>query len=144
MEGDLSLLSIPDLLQMICLGRYNRDVHLHDGPIVVGVISIRQGRIERCVGMGSRGDAAFYRLIGLQRGRYKVHEANDPATPDASLSGHSWQELLMEAARRTDEAAHRAQLGPQYATFDIPTRRASGTPATPAALADFDSFDHLG
>src|ERR1041384_2830091 len=100
MEGDLSLLSIPDLLQMICLGRYNRDIHLYDGPILVGVIAIRQGRVERCIGLGARRAAAFYKLVGLRRGRYKVHEATDPSGPsDATLTSHSWQELLMEAAR---------------------------------------------
>jgi len=82
MEGDLSLLSIPDLLQMICLGRYNRDIHVYDGPILVGVISIRQGGIERCISLGSRGDAALYKLIGLRQGRYKVHEASGPSTSD--------------------------------------------------------------
>lgn len=134
MEGDLSLLSIPDLLQMICLGRYNRDIHLYDGPILVGVIAIRQGRIERCIGLGSRGDTAFYKLVGLRRGRYKVHEATDPSgAPDASLTGHSWQELLIEAARLADEAAYHARMSPQYAvSFDLPTR------TTPAALSDFD------
>jgi len=137
MEGDLSLLSIPDLLQMICLGRYNRDIHLYDGPILVGVIMIRQGRVERCIGLGTRGDAAFYKLVGLRRGRYKVHEGKDTGSSDATLSGHSWQELLLEAARRADEAKHYARMSPRYAvSFDLPS-----SPATPAALQDFDQFD---
>ena len=141
MEGDLSLLSIPDLLQMICLGRYNRDIHLYDGPILVGVIAIRQGRVERCIGLGSRGDVAFYKLIGLRRGRYKVHEATELATSDASLSGHCWQELLLEAARRADEAEHYARIAPQHlVNFDIPTRQSSGSSSTPAALQDFDQI----
>jgi Domain of unknown function (DUF4388) len=138
MEGDLSLLSIPDLLQMICLGRYNRDIHLYDGPILVGVIMIRQGRVERCIGLGSRGDVAFYKLVGLRRGRYKVHEGKDNGSSDATLSGHSWQELLLEAARRADEARHYARMSPRYAvSFDLPT----SSPGTPAALLDFDQFD---
>jgi hypothetical protein len=140
-EGDLSLLSIPDLLQMICLGRYSRDLHLYDGPILVGVISIREGRIERCVGLGSRGDAAFFKVVGLRRGRYKIHEARDQGTSDAMLTGRCWQELLLEAARRTDEAERFAR-SPEYAMmFDIPTRHAAGSAAMPAALPDFDEFD---
>lgn len=142
MEGDLSLLSIPDLLQMICLGRYSRDIHLYDGPILVGVIAIRQGRVERCIGLGSKGDVAFYKLVGLRRGRYKVHEGKDLPPSDASLSSHSWQELLMEAARRADEAAHYARISPAYpVSFDIPTRGADGS--MPAALQDFDDLDQL-
>lgn len=139
MEGDLSLLSIPDLLQMICRGRFNRNIHLFDGPIVIGLIAIRSGRILRCVGLGTRGEAAFYKLAGLRRGRYKVCEATDLASSDAELSASSWQMLLMEAARRHDEAQHHARSGPAVAmTFDIPTRQMSGSPTPPAALSDFD------
>jgi hypothetical protein len=139
MEGDLSLLSIPDLLQMICLGRFNRNIHLFDGPILIGVIAIRDGRVTRCIGLGSRGEAAFYKLVGLRRGRYRVCEATDLATSDAELSACSWQMLLLEAARRHDESQHRARSGPAVAmTFDLPTRQTSGSRTTPAALPDFD------
>lgn len=141
MEGDLSLLSIPDLLQMICLGRFNRNIHLFDGPILIGVIEIRDGRITRCIGLGSRGETAFYKLVGLRRGRYKVREATDLATSDAELSASSWQMLLLEAARRHDEGQHHARSGPAVAmTFDVPTRQTSASPTTPAALSDFDQL----
>jgi hypothetical protein len=138
MEGDLSLLSIPELLQMICLGRFSRNIHLFDGPILIGVIAIRAGRIERCIGLGARGEAAFYKLVGLRRGRYKVREATDLGTSDAELSASSWQMLLLEAARRHDERHHHARSGPAVAmTFDVPTRQTSGATA-PVALSDFD------
>src|SRR5512143_1749192 len=110
MEGDLSLLSIPDLLQMICLGGYNRDIHLFDGATQVGVIAIRNGHIDRCFGFGTWGEAAFFKLVQLRRGRYKVNDAQDMSASDATLTAYSWQELLMEAARRQDEAQHVAQL----------------------------------
>ncbi len=109
MEGDLSLLSIPDLLQMICLGGYSRDIHLFDGQVQLGVIAIRQGRIERCFGFGTWGETAFYKLVNLRRGRYKVNEAQDSGGADATLTAYSWQELLMEAARLQDEAEHVSQ-----------------------------------
>jgi hypothetical protein len=109
MEGDLSLLSIPDLLQMICLGGYSRDIHLFDGPVQLGVIAIRKGRVERCFGFGAWGETAFYKLVNLGRGRYKVNEAQDLGGADATLTAHSWQELVMEAARQQDEAEHVVQ-----------------------------------
>ena len=141
MEGDLSLLSIPDLLQMICLGRFNRNIHLFDGPILIGVIAIRDGRITGCLGLGSRGEAAFYKLVGLRRGRYKVREATDLTTPDAELNAASWQMLLLEAARRHDERQHEARTGPAVAmTFDLPTRQTSVSQGAPAALSDFDQI----
>jgi len=110
MEGDLSLLSIPDLLQMICLGGYNRDIHLFDGPTQMGVIAIRNGHIDRCFGFGTWGEVAFFKLIHLRRGRYKVNDAQDMSSSDTTLTAYSWQELLMESARQQDEAARVEQL----------------------------------
>ena len=137
MEGDLSLLSIPDLLQMICLGRFNRNIHLFDGPILIGLIVIRDGRIEQCIGLGSRGETAFYKLVNLRRGRYKVHEATGLTKSDTELSASSWQMLLMEAARRHDEAQHPARSGPAVTmTFDVPTRQGAGHPM----MSDFDQI----
>jgi hypothetical protein len=109
MEGDLSLLSIPDLLQMICLGGYSRDIHLFDGPVQLGVIAVRHGRVERCFGFGTWGEAAFYKLVNLRRGRYRVNEAQDIGGADETLTAHAWQELLIEAARLQDEAEHVAR-----------------------------------
>lgn len=148
MEGDLSLLSVPDLLQMVCLGRLNRNIHLFDGPILIGVIAVRDGRIERCIGLGRRGEAAFYKLVRLRRGRYKIREATDLGTPDAELNTSSWQALLMEAARRYDESQRHAHSGLAVTmtfdvsagpSFEIPTRQTAGS-AMPAALSDFDQF----
>ncbi len=133
MEGDLSLLSIPDLLQMICRGRFNRNIYLFDGPVSIGVIAIRDGRIEQCIGLGSRGEAAFYKLISLRHGHYKVHEATYLATSDAELSACSWQMLLLEAARRHDEAQHYARSGPEVEmTFDVSPPQTSGSQSRPA------------
>jgi len=142
MEGDLSLLSIPDLLQMICLARYSRDIHVFDGPMLIGVMAIREGRVVRCIGMGSRGQEAFYRLVGLRHGRYKVHEAKDTSVPDATLAAYAWQELLLEAARRDDETEHLARslaagtgrgLGyvpPAATSFDVPPPQPPSVTAT--------------
>jgi hypothetical protein len=127
MEGDLSLVSVPDLLQMICLGGYNRDIHLFDGPTQLGVIAIRNGRVDRCFGFGVWGEAAFYKLVVLRRGRYKVNESQDvSAASDVSLTAHSWQELLMEAARLEDEA--------ELASRAAATGRVIAFPSPPAAF----------
>lgn len=127
MEGDLSLLSIPDLLQMICLGGYSRDIHLFDGPTQLGVIAIRNGQVDRCFGFGMWGEAAFFKLVSLRRGRYKVNEAQDMTGSDASLTAYSWQELLMEAARIQDEAQHAVQSAAASAGRIIPFPTAAVT-----------------
>jgi hypothetical protein len=146
MEGDLSLLSIPDLLQMICLGGYSRDIHLFDGPVQLGMIAIRQGRVERCFGFGARGEAAFYKLVNLRRGRYKVNEAQDLGSADEALVSHPWQELLMEAARLEDEAEHVAQSAAAndgVIAFPTPAPHAAALdlPAPPPVIHDDDDDD---
>jgi hypothetical protein len=149
MEGDLSLLSIPDLLQMICMGGYSRDIHLFDGAVQLGVIAIRHGRVERCFGFGAWGKTAFYKLVNLRRGRYRVNEAQDNGGADAALTAHSWQELLMEAARLEDEAvrvAHAAAPIGRVIAFPTPAAHAAAvdlhatvfelpTPPTPMVIA---------
>ncbi|HEX2690770.1 MAG TPA: DUF4388 domain-containing protein [Kofleriaceae bacterium] len=136
MEGDLSLVSVPDLLQMICLGGYSRDIHLFDGSTQLGVIAIRNGRVDRCFGFGTWGEAAFYKLVHLRRGSYKVNEAQDMSASDAALTAYSWQELLMEAARRQDEAEYIAQSAAatgRVIAFPTPASHAAahGPPARP-------------
>jgi uncharacterized protein DUF4388 len=128
MEGDLSLLSIPDLLQMICLGGYSRDIHLFDGAVQLGVIAVRHGRIAHCFGSGASGEAAFYQLVNLRRGRYRVNEARDVGAADQALIAQSWQQLLMEAARLQDEAervAHAAVANGRVIAFPTPARDAA-------------------
>ncbi len=138
MEGDLSLLSIPDLLQMICLGRYSRDIHLFEGQTQVGVIAIRNGRVDRCFGYGTWGEAAFFKIVNMRRGRYKVNEAQDMSASDATLTAYSWQELLMEAARQQDEAARAAQLAEASSGRVIPF------PTAHVSTAGTMSFDPTG
>jgi Domain of unknown function (DUF4388) len=152
MEGDISLLSIPDLLQMICLGGYNRDIHLFDGPTQLGVIGIRNGHIDRCFGFGMWGEAAFFKLVQLCRGRYKVNDAQDMSASDATLTAYSWQELLMEAARRQDEEAQVLQASAtgrviafpspvsHAVTYEAPVTR---TVAVPSAVPLADTLDSV-
>lgn len=148
MEGDLTLVSVPDLLQMICLGGYSRDIHLFEGPTQVGVIAIRNGRVDRCFGFGIWGEAAFYKLVNLHRGRYKVNEAQDMSASDAALTAYSWQELLMEAARQQDEAEHIAQtaaVAGRVIAFPSPPGHAAASVAPVIAFPSiFDSAPHAG
>lgn len=141
MEGDLSLVSVPDLLQMICLGGYSRDIHLFDGQTQVGVIAIRHGRVDRCFGYGAWGEQAFYKLVNLRRGRYKVNEAQDMTATDASLTAYSWQELLMEAARQQDEALHAAQTATTGRVIAFPSPPAPAGPRDrPTPFPFFDTI----
>jgi len=85
--------------------------------------------------LGAWGDTAFYKLVNLRRGRYKVNEAQDVGGADATLTACSWQELLMEAARLQDEAERVARSA--TATGRV---IAFPTPASHAAAFDLPAL----
>jgi hypothetical protein len=146
MEGDLSLISIPELIQIVCLGGHSRDIQIFDGSALVGVIGVRQGRIDRCFAFGIWGEQAFFRLMQIQAGRYRVSAAADLTVSDSSLTRYSWQELLMEAARLQDEAQQleRVAVGsgtvipfpsPTHAPAPHPSPEHHAAPAAPTPPA---------
>lgn len=138
MEGDLSLLSIPELVQTVCLGGHSRDIQIFEGATLIGVIGVRKGQIDRCFAFGAWGEQAFYRLAQVKVGRYRVSVAEDVTTSDSSLTRYAWQELLMEAARLQDEAQYQAQQAvgsAQVIPFPTPVPQAPSEIEAPSAKA---------
>jgi hypothetical protein len=76
----------------------------------VGRLWLRQGRVLRARIEGSRrlNKSAVYELLGLERGRFSFSQMNLDGLGDEL--GVPTMQLLMEAARRVDEAA--AAAGP--------------------------------
>ena len=71
----------------------------------VGRLWLRQGRVLRARIEGSRrlNKSAVYELLGLERGRFSFSQMNLDGLGDEL--GVPTMQLLMEAARRVDEAA---------------------------------------
>ena len=71
----------------------------------VGRLWLRQGRVQRARIEGSRrlNKAAVYELLGLERGRFSFTQMDLEGLADEV--GVPTMQLLMEAARRVDEAA---------------------------------------
>ncbi|NTU82662.1 MAG: DUF4388 domain-containing protein [Chloroflexales bacterium] len=100
MRGTFSLLSPAALLQALCQEQRSAFVAARHGQ-ATAAIWIAEGLIvgARCEDLD--GPEAVYRLAGWGEGQFLVTQARDdaPATMAATC-----EELLLEAARRRDEA----------------------------------------
>jgi hypothetical protein len=113
--GQLGELSMAELVQLLCATRRTATVELTVMGDVVGVICFAEGRavFARTTG-GAVGVDAFYNLAALERGEFAVfygrgaHSAN--ITEDTLF-------LLLEAARRADEARRSAEEALALATL---------------------------
>jgi hypothetical protein len=82
----------------------------HSASAKIGRLWLRQGRVLRARIEGSRrlNKSAVYDLLGLERGRFSFLQMDLEGQADEL--GVPTMQLLMEAARRVDEAA--AAAGP--------------------------------
>ena len=147
-EGELSFFSLPELIQLVCSSGQDAEIAItgrverrDDEPEQRGRVIVRGGRVFRCSAGATSGEAAFFELARLRHGRFSVNPLPSEGKDQASLLRYSWQELLLEAARREDEAKRDARI---MAEAPPPTQRAAGandgyvelfgsTPPPPAA-----------
>jgi CheY-like chemotaxis protein len=99
-RGVLRRVGLPDVIQMECLAA-NSSVLQVTGAEASGEIYIRSGAIIHAWSGPLKGEAAFYRLLALRGGQFALHPFVLP--PEQTIEG-SWEFLVMEAARKADEA----------------------------------------
>ncbi len=99
-RGVLRRVGLQDVLQMECLARNSSVLEIADG-FVRGEIYVEEGRIIHAQVGALQGEEAFNRLLALQGGRFNLQTFSEPAA--RTISGQ-WEFLLMEAARKRDEA----------------------------------------
>jgi CheY-like chemotaxis protein len=100
-RGMLRQVTLPDVLQMECLGRKSSVLEVAS-PNAVGQIVIEDGSIIHAEVAGKLGESALFQLLGLKGGEFKLKPFSQP--PRHTIDGH-WESLVMEAARLCDEAA---------------------------------------
>lgn len=99
--GTLKNIQLNDLIQMCCLSasslcmRVNKDDRL-------GTIFIVDGEIIHAACEGLVGEEAFYQILGWQTGSF---ESIEVATSPQRTIHQNYHFLIMEAARRVDEAS---------------------------------------
>ena len=98
--GTLKNIQIDDLIQMCCLSMASIAIRIAKDN-QQGIIYIRDGGVVHAVCAETTGEEAFYRILGWASGRFET--VDDRYEGDDSID-KSHEFLLMEAARRSDEA----------------------------------------
>ena len=98
-QGVLRSVSLPDVIQMECLGRNSSILEVADRTLT-GRIYIEDGRIIHAVVGEMTGEAAFQKLLALPGGSFELQHFEAPG--ERTIEGQ-WEFLLMEAARVHDE-----------------------------------------
>jgi len=128
-EGRLESLSLADIVQVVCLSQQQARVEVSIADRM-GVVWMRDGAVVDARYGTAEGLDAFYDLALQPRGRFRV--LPDTAPRPRSIVD-SWQELLMEAARRFDEMV-RGTKPSERPSFrpSLPVPLASGRPRPPS------------
>ena len=100
-RGLLRQVGLQDVLQMECLGRNSSLLEVSTAK-ARGLISIKNGSIIHAEAGEKTGEDALNFLLALRGGEFNLKPFVEPAK--ATIEGQ-WEFLLMEAARRRDEAA---------------------------------------
>lgn len=119
-RGVLRRVGLQDVIQMECLARSSSILEVANARLN-GKIFIAEGQIVHAELGAVQGEEAFNQLLGLGGGQFNLHPFVEPAA--RTIEGQ-WEFLLMEAARKSDEA--REQQG-------------TATPGAPAGGAAAES-----
>lgn len=107
-RGVLRRVGLQDVIQMECLARSSSVLDVSNAS-VAGKIYIDTGQIVHAQVGEATGEDAFAQLMSLRGGQFNLRPFTEP--PLRSLAGQ-WEFLLMEAARKSDEAKEAAALEP--------------------------------
>jgi CheY-like chemotaxis protein len=107
-RGVLRRVGLPDILQMECLGRSSSVLEVTVKGFQ-GRIFIREGQIIHAEAGERTGEDAFNHLMALKGGEFNLQPFVEPPTQTIR---DSWEFLLMEAARKRDEAGESSRVAP--------------------------------
>jgi len=141
-EGRLESLSLPDIVQVLCLSRQDVRVEVSLAERA-GSLWLRDGAVVDGQFEEVSGAEAFYKLAEHGVGRFRVLP---DALPRPRTVNENWQELLMEAARRYDEGAQRGRspgARPSWRPSLLVPLVGSGRPPSFAALMMPSGFSEL-
>lgn len=100
-RGLMQNVELQDILQLECLRR-NSSVLEVFSKSEAGEIFLRSGAVVHSVVGDLSGEPAFFRLMNLQDGEFRLKPYTEPR--EQTISRH-WENLLMEAAQLRDEVA---------------------------------------
>ena len=104
-QGVMQRVGLNEVLQFECLGRRSSNLEVFSGK-ARGTIHIHEGSIVHAESGALQGEVALYSLLALRGGGFNLLPYEEPVK--RTIEG-SWEMLLMEAARLSDEAAQAGQ-----------------------------------
>ena len=131
-RGVLRRVSLPDVLQMECLSRSSAVLEISTKALR-GHIFIQEGQIIHAEAGDRTGEDAFNYLMSLAVGDFNVKPFHEPS--DRSISS-SWEFLLMEAARKRDEASGTGDSDTKVVAKQAPAPTSGTTKVVPLAVPD--------
>jgi CheY-like chemotaxis protein len=120
-RGVLRRVGLQDVLQMECLARGSSVLEIFTNQ-TRGSVFVQEGQIIHAQVGELTGEEAFNQLMGLAGGNFNLKPFSEPSA--RSISG-SWEFLLMEAARKRDEA-HETSLSRSAEAPGEPTTASAG------------------
>ena len=110
-RGVLRKVGLQDVLQMECLARSSSVLEISNAR-TAGKIFIETGQIVHAEVAEAVGEEAFNQLLALTGGQFNLKPYSEP--PTRTITGQ-WEFLLMEAARKSDEAKEASAAAPPVA-----------------------------
>lgn len=99
LEGDLTHFSLPDIIQLIGMGKRTGMLELKREN-EIGFIYFNEGQPVHSIYNNIKGEEAAYNLFNWTRGTFKFE--NNITTPTETIT-INWMNLIMEGARHVDE-----------------------------------------
>lgn len=110
-RGVLRKVGLQDVIQMECLARSSSVLEISNGRMA-GKVFIETGQIVHAQVGSVTGEEAFNQLLSLGGGQFNLRPFVEP--PSRTITGQ-WEFLLMEAARKSDEAKEALATNPPVA-----------------------------
>jgi CheY-like chemotaxis protein len=137
-SGALRQVGLQEVIQMECIGRRSSILEIRN-PQLRGQIYIEAGAIIHATVGKLTGEQAVYRLLSLKGGEFQVNPFQAPPRRTVQIG---WENLLMEAARVSDEETvlvtkpavpHPASAGTATVPKPAPPEQPSPGTSPPAA-----------
>jgi len=94
-------MSLPDMIQILWHGRKTCALRISDGGSS-GEIDFGEGQVVDARWDALRGEAAFYKMLTLREGEFRLDPTFKPTTRTIEASPEA---LLLEGMRRLDEGS---------------------------------------
>lgn len=109
MTGRLDEVELPELVQLFASGRRSVRIEVITTDNQRGRVYVEHGEVTECRFGDLLGEEAFFGLFEAG-GRFMVYRF-DPERSRRAMVSRGWQELILEAARRQDEAQRETDHG---------------------------------